>query len=97
MVPMIPRPDFDSLWGVGDMPAKIASGKFREQVLRDTPATNPKYLGGRSLLIKLVTDRENHIGTIHRIVMPDGSIPHEHPKDYTLRDCSRVRIPEPGQ
>ena len=92
---MISRPEFDFLWNDGDMPAKIVAAAFTEQVLRDTPATNLKYEGGRSLLVKLVTANDRHIGTIHRIVMPDGSIPHEHPKDYTLRDCSRVRIEEP--
>jgi hypothetical protein len=95
MVPMIPRPEFDALWAEGDMPAKIAAGAFVE-IIDETPATNPRYAGGSSLIIVLRTTKDFHIGTIHRIVMPDGSIPHEHPKDYTLRDCSRVRIPEPG-
>ena len=39
----------------------------------------------------MLTFNGQHIGTIHEIVAPDGAILHSHPKDYTLRDCSRVR------
>jgi hypothetical protein len=60
-------------------------------------ATNPRYAGGASVIVKLVTPNGQHIGTFHEIRMPDGSVPHSHPKDYTKRDCSRVRpLVEPG-
>ena len=78
------------------MDAKVAAGTFVEALTGST-ATNPRYAGGTSYILVLKTTNGHHIGTIHRIVMPDGSIPHEHPKDYTLRDCSRVRNPEPGE
>lgn len=95
MVQIIPRADFDLLWAENGMAAKVAMRVFLESS-KGSPAKNPKYAGGTSQIVKLETTNGQHIGTIHRIVMPDGSIPHEHPKDYTLRDCSRVRIPEPG-
>jgi hypothetical protein len=91
---MVSRAEFNLLWDTADMPAKIVAGVFTEDT-KESAATNPRYRGGRSVIVKLISRGEHHIGTIHRIVMPDGSIPHEHPKDYTLRDCSRVRIEEP--
>ncbi len=75
------------------MPAKVAAGIFLE-IVEGTPATNPRYAGGISFIVALRTTNLRHIGTLHRIVMPDGSVPHEHAKDYTLRDCSRVRAGE---
>lgn len=79
------------------MDEKWANGLLTESLAKDVAANNPKYQGGRSHIVKLSTQKGQHIGTIHRIVMPDGSVPHEHPKDYTLRDCSRVRIDEPKE
>ncbi len=52
---------------------------------------NPKYAGGWSKLIRLETENGQHIGTIHEIQMPDGTVPQSHPKDYTDRDCQRFR------
>jgi len=49
------------------------------------------YPGGVSTIVKLLTDRGQHIGTVHEIVMPDGALVHGHPKDYTARDCTRFR------
>ena len=40
-----------------------------------------------------MTANDRHVGTLHEIVMPDGAVPHSHPKDYTRRDCSRVGAP----
>lgn len=90
---MIPRDEFDLLWNSGRMPDKVSAGLFEERA-KETPATSPRFTGGRSLIVKLVSPNGFHIGTLHRIVMPDGSVPHEHGKDYTLRDCSRVRTGE---
>src|SRR5687768_11893994 len=89
------RPEFDHLWISNRVLEKLGEGLLIESVADDVPASNPRYAGGRSQIIKLSTTAGWHIATLHRIVMPDGSIPHEHPKDYTLRDCSRVRIEEP--
>lgn len=73
------------------MPAKRASGLLHEVIAHQEAATNPAYEGGVSVHVKLLTSNGRHIGTIHEIRMPDGAVPHSHPKDYTLRDCSRVR------
>ena len=80
------------LWAAGRMDAKRAAGLLTEIIAYRSPATNPRYLGGTSFIIKLLTPRGQHIGTLHEIVMPDGSVLHAHPKDYTRRDCSRIRI-----
>lgn len=93
MIPIIPRDEFELLWNSQEMPEKVAAGLFEERI-KETSATSPRFVGGRSLIVKLVSSNGFHIGTIHRIVMPDGSVPHEHGKDYTLRDCSRVRTGE---
>ncbi len=74
------------------MPAKREARIFVEIIAHSTQATNPAWQGGESRIVKLVTRRGRHLGTVHEIVMPDGSIPHSHPKDYTLRDCSRIRV-----
>ena len=72
------------------MPVKHAQGTLQPIIVHQTMARNPEYGGGVSRIVKLVTAADRHIGTIHEIVMPDGSVPHSHPKDYTRRDCSRV-------
>ncbi len=41
--------------------------------------------------MKLITANGQHIGTVHEVVMTAGDVVHCHPKDYTRRDCSRVR------
>ena len=58
-----------------------------------TPARDPRYAGGVSRIVKLMTANDRHVGTLHEIAMPDGAVPHSHPKDYTRRDCSRVGAP----
>jgi hypothetical protein len=73
------------------MPAKRAAGVLTEIIAHERPARNPAYAGGRSLIVKLLTRSGQHLGTVHEIVMPDGSVVHGHPKDYTRRDCTRVR------
>ena len=52
-----------------------------------------RYAGGVSRIVKLMTANNRHVGTLHEIAMPDGAVPHSHPKDYTRRDCSRVGGP----
>lgn len=38
------------------------------------------------MIINLLTENGQHIGTIHEIRMPDGTVPQSHPKDYTAGD-----------
>jgi len=83
--------DLERTWNDSRMPVKRTEGVFVEVVAHQAPAGDPRYRGGVSVIIKILTARGRHIGTVHEIVMPDGSVPHSHPKDYTRRDCSRVR------
>ena len=72
------------------LPDKRAEGLLRSVIVHETAATHPDYTGGASRIVKLMTANNQHIGTLHEIVLPDGTVPHSHPKDYTRRDCSRV-------
>jgi hypothetical protein len=94
----VPASDLQRVWKDNRMDEKRATGELVEAIVRRGPATNRKYIGGESRIIKLITpERRRHVGTIHEIVVAEGSIPHSHPKDYTRRDCSRIRAPEPGE
>ena len=72
---------------------KVAAGLLYETIVHRVPAGDPRWPTGESRIIVTRTHNRQHIGTRHEIVLPDGSVPHSHPKDYTLRDCSRVRAP----
>jgi hypothetical protein len=80
------------LWDDNRLDAKLADGTLYTIVAADDPAVNPLYGRGRSRIVKVYTQNAQHVGTFHEIVLPDGSVPHRHPKDYTRRDCSRVRV-----
>ena len=84
--------DLEAEWLAEAINHKREEGLLREIVAHSAPARNPQYAGGESRILKLLTAHGRHIGTIHEILMPDGSTPHSHPKDYTRRDCSRVRV-----
>ena len=80
------------------MPAKRTASVVTEVIVHQAPAGDPRYLGGISQIVKLVSPNGHHLGTVHEVIMPDGAAPHVHPKDYTRRDCSRVRLAsEPGR
>ncbi len=83
--------DLTRIWGENEMPLKRQNGVLTEIIAYSSAAGNPAYAGGTSRIIKLLTEKGQHIGTVHEIVMPDGSTPHSHPKDYTYRSCARVR------
>lgn len=94
---MVSLPYLERLWNDNRVPVKRTEGVLDAIVAHRSPAGDPRYRGGESRIVKLLTPNGRHIGTVHEIVMPDGTVPHSHPKDYTLRDCSRLRIPaEPG-
>ena len=83
--------DLQIEWDLNQMSLKRRDGRFIERIVNPEPALNPRYRGGESRIILLFTPNGRHIGTIHEIAMPDGTIPHVHPKDYTRHDCTRVR------
>ncbi len=85
--------ELQRIWNHSRMPEKRTEGVFVEVIAHEAPAGDPRYHGGTSVIVKLLTANGRHIGTAHEIVMPDGSVPHSHPKDYTNRDCSRLRAP----
>ena len=89
---MVPMTEIGEVWADNDVDGKLAAGVLRLIVVHESVALNPMYSGGRSQIVKVFTPNERHIGTFHAIVMPDGSVAHRHPKDYTLRDCSRIRV-----
>ena len=95
---MIPLDQLQQLWDDNRVSQKRLAGILIEIIARAGPATNPRYQGGTSRYLKLLTPSGYHIGTVHEIVMPDGAVPHSHPHDYTLPspDCSRVRCPDPN-
>ena len=72
------------------MPVKRAEGLLHSVIVHEAVATHPDYMGGVSRIVKLMTAKDRHIGTLHEIVMRDGAVPHSHPKDYTRRDCTRI-------
>ncbi len=84
-------------WDAASVFLKILNGQRQLIVVDSSPAVNPRYVGGMSRIIKVLTHNNEHIGTYHEILMPDGEVPHRHPKDYTRRDCSRVRVPSEPQ
>ena len=73
------------------MEGKRAAGILIEDIVHRAVATNPRWLGGEARIVKLVTVNGQHIGTLHEVATADGEVVHSHPKDYTRRDCSRVR------
>ncbi len=83
---------FYALWAENRMNAKREAGLLTVVVADEVLATNPAYAGGRSRILKLETRAGQHLGTVHEIVGTDGAVLHSHPKDYTRRDCSRVRM-----
>lgn len=91
-ITVISMPAIRRLWAENGLDEKLESGDLHPIVVHETLAMNPTYAGGRSRIVKVFTVNGQHIGTVHEISLPDGSVPHRHPKDYTLRDCTRVRV-----
>ena len=73
------------------MDGKRRAGMFLELIVHRTAARDPRWIGGAARIVKLVTAKGQHIGTMHEVVTAQGEVVHSHPKDYTRRDCSRVR------
>lgn len=80
-------------WLENEVDRKRREGILISIIVHPSPATDPRYSGGTSQYVKLMTPDGQHIGTVHEVVMSDGTVPHSHPKDYTRRDCVRMRIP----
>ena len=91
-VPVVSDDVMAQLWLENSMDARRSDQLFVEQIVHQTAAGDPRYMGGLSVIVKLITGNGQHVGTVHEIRQPDGTLQHSHPKDYTLRDCSRVRV-----
>ena len=90
-ISLISVQELERLWRDNGLADKRDRGLLFEVIAYVSAAGDPRYVGGISRIVKLMTPRGQHIGTVHEVVMPDGLRPHSHPKDYTTRDCSRVR------
>jgi hypothetical protein len=74
---------------------KRAEGVFIEMVSQPTESGDRRYAGEFSVIVRLYTKNGRHIGTLHQMIDSSGTVLVDrhppHPRDYTLRDCSRVR------
>lgn len=87
--------ELQRLWDENHVSEKRKAGVFSEIIAHRAEPDDPSMKGTmQSVIIKLLTASGRHIGTLHEIIYlgPADASPHSHPKDYTLRDCSRVRI-----
>ena len=91
----LPADEFEREFLAARLLEKRNSNVLKAIIVDERPATNPLFHGGVSRIVKLLTPNGQHIATLHEIVMADGATPHCHGKDYTRRDCSRVRPAEP--
>ncbi|HET6636264.1 MAG TPA: hypothetical protein VFH77_14695 [Streptomyces sp.] len=91
-IAVVSHAELERIWDENAMSQKLRTGLLIEIIVPQGPAKNPRYAGGASRIVKVRTPSGQHIGTLHEIVGPSGDILHRHPHDYTLRDCSRVRI-----
>jgi hypothetical protein len=85
----------EPIWVENDLARKRAT-VFTEIIAHGDPEGDPRWRGGRSVYVKLLTAKGFHIATLHETVLPDDSVPHSHLHDYTFRDCTRVRCPDPN-
>jgi len=91
-IPVVPTEELERLWSDNQMPDKRASSIFTEIVAWQVRASDPALPNVSSRIIKLLTAKGRHIGTVHDIVNEnDGNVLESRPHDYTFRDCSRVR------
>jgi hypothetical protein len=91
VIDVVPLSELEAIWEATGVSEKRASDLLLDTIVHRAPARDPRWTGGEARIVKLLTQRGQHIGTVHEVVMPDGSTVHSHPKDYTQRDCSRVR------
>ena len=87
----MPFAALDALWATNEVEHKRVSRLLLEDIVHRAAARNPRWIGGEARIIKLITANGQHIGTVHEVVTAGGDVVHSHPKDYTRRDCSRVR------
>ena len=73
---------FDAL-GLSD---KILNGRIASQVILGARSSSrpPKYPGGISDIVRHFNALRYQVATSHRITMPNGTIPHSHPKDLHI-------------
>ena len=90
-ISIVSAEELDRLWSDNQMTEKRTASVLIESITWQGRAGDPKLLGVTSRIVKLLTAKGRHIGTIHDIVSSDGTITESHPHDYTFRDCSRVR------
>jgi len=92
-ISIVTAEELQRLWDENRVSEKRAAGAFLERVSWHSPARDPRMAGAWSAYVRLYTPDGFHIGTLHEVLYREDGRPagHSHPKDYTLRDCSRVR------
>ncbi len=82
------------MWLDNDMPTKRRNGALHAELVYESGARDPRLIGVQSRIYKLMTPRGQHVGTVHDIVNPDGTLRAQHVHDYTARDCVKFVKPE---
>ncbi len=67
---------------------KVGDGRLVASVVakKTAPARNPNYSGGLSQIVRLLAPSGFAVGTTHRVILQDGSIPHWCAHDLRIGD-----------
>ena len=82
----VPLYELEILFNALGLSDKILDGRIASQVIPNARRLSrpPKYSGGTSDIVRHSNALGYQIATSHRITMPDGTIPHSHPKDLHI-------------
>ena len=82
----VPLNELESLFDALGLRDKILDGRIASQAIPAArrPSQPPKYPGGISDIVRHSNALGYQVATSHRITMPDGTIPHSHPKDLHI-------------
>src|SRR5439155_7835444 len=80
-IPIIPLDELLRLWRENRMDEKRAADLLTGEIAYQSPASDPALAGVRAVIIKLLTQKGQHIGTIIEIINADNTIRDSHPKD----------------
>src|SRR5436305_4662609 len=71
-IPVVSLDELLQLWNENRMTEKRQARLFTEIVAFSVPARDPRLAAATSVIIKLLTPRGRHIGTVHEVVFSDG-------------------------
>lgn len=78
-------------WATNAVDSKRARGLLRDIVAAAKAARDPAYEGWRMRYVKVVTLNNRHAGTFAEFVDRAGTVVQRRIRDYTFRDCRRIR------